>query len=90
MSAGASVEGELLKVLICQKINSSLNLSGRGLGSLRIFRKKWENSLSSNFDFGNKYFDSDYGQRWFWDDILVEIMVNIGEIWWKLGGSVIV
>ena len=28
------------------------------------------------------------GQRWFWYGILIEIKVNIGEIWWKLGGLV--
>ena len=38
-----------------------------------VFRRKWEH-----------YFASDYGQLWFWDGILVEIMLNIGEIWWKL------
>ena len=46
----------------------------------QIFCRKWENSLNSNFDFGNEYFDSDQGHRWFWDGILMEIKVNIGEI----------
>ena len=54
----------------------------------QIFRLKWEKMLNSNFDFGNEYFDSDYGQRWFWDGILKEIKVDIDEIWWKLGGLV--
>ena len=46
----------------------------------QIFCQKLENSLNSNFDFGNEYFDSDSGQRWFWNGILMEIKVNIGEI----------
>ena len=58
----------------------------------QIFRRKWGNCFNSNFYFvfWNEYFDSDYGQSWFWDGILMEIIVNIGEIWWKLGGSVMV
>ena len=28
-----------------------------------IFRQKWDNSLNIDFDCGNEYFDSDYGQK---------------------------
>ena len=55
----------------------------------QIFCRKWENSSNSNFYFGNWDFDSDYGQRWFWDGILMEIMIYIGEKLWKFIGSVI-
>ena len=45
---------------------------------------KMKKFFNRNFDFGNEYFDSDYGQAWFYDGILKEIMVNIDEISWKL------
>ena len=55
-----------------------------------IFRWKQKNCENSDFDSGNMYFDSDCGQTWFWDGILMEIMVSIDEIWWKLGAPVMV
>ena len=30
-----------------------------------IFRQNLENSLNRDFDFGNEYFDNDYGQKLF-------------------------
>ena len=32
----------------------------------------------------------DYGKKLFWYGILMEIMVNIDQIWWKLGASAMV
>ena len=46
-----------------------------------LFRRKWENSLNCYFDVGIEYFDTDFGQTWFWDGILMEIMVNL---WWNM------
>ena len=59
------------------------------LGIAQPCAHELENSLNRDFHFGNGYFDSDCGQKWFWDGILMEIMVDIGEIWWNLGASVI-
>ena len=35
---------------------------------------------NSGFDFGNGYFDNDYGQTLFLDGILMDIMIDNGEI----------
>ena len=46
--------------------------------------------LNSSFDFGNGYFDNDYGQTLFLDGILMGIMIDNGEIWCKLSALVMV
>ena len=38
-------------------------------------KTRYKNSVKSDFD---------YGQTWFWDGILIEIMENIDEIWMKI------
>ena len=39
-----------------------------------------KNSVNSDVDIGNEYFDSDSGQTLFWDGIVMETMVNIDEL----------
>ena len=41
-------------------------------------------AFQPGFDFGNGYFDNDYGQTLFLDGILMDIMIDNGEIWCKL------
>ena len=40
---------------------------------------------NSGCDFGNGYFDDYYGQNLFLVGILMNIMIDNGEIWCKLG-----
>ena len=55
-----------------------------------IFCRKLINSLKQRFDFGNGYFDNDYGQTLFLDGILMDIMKDNGQIWCKLSALVMV
>ena len=50
----------------------------------------WELFSNSGFDLLNGYFTNYYGQTLFLDGILMDIMVDNGEIWWKFSVSVMV
>ena len=62
--------------------------NGRFVGA--IFAKNLSIFENSGFDFGNGYFDDYYGQTLFLDCILMDIMINNGEIWCKLSALVMV
>ena len=47
----------------------------------------WTHLLNSSFDNGTGYFDNDNGQTLFFEGILMDIMVDNGEIWWNFSVS---
>ena len=49
-----------------------------------IFAENLSIFENSGFDFGNGYFNDYYGQILFLDGILIDIMIDNGEIWCKL------
>ena len=62
--------------------------NGRFVGA--IFAENLSIFENSGFDFGNGYFDNYYGQILFLDGILIDIMIDNGEIWCKLSALVMV
>ena len=49
----------------------------------------WTHLLNSSFDNGTGYFDNDNGQTLFFEGILMDIMVDNGEIWWNFSVSLL-
>ena len=58
--------------------------------STLIFMFIYVAQKNSNFYFGNGYFYNYYGQTLFSDGILIDIMMDNGEIWCKLSALVMV